>query len=256
MIRIVFLLRRKPGFSLDEFQRYWREDHGPLVAGYAKHLGIRRYTQSHRLEDPANEAAARARGGMELPYDGVAELWWDSEEVIGAALATTQGAAAGAALLEDEQRFIDLPNSPLWFTHEYPQVNPAQEIVARPKSSIVKLHFPLRFRTDMDHDAARIYWYSSHGPLIRSYAAAMGILRYQQVHRYNSPLEAALRTSRGTIVPAYDGHAEVWSDRGVRRASPEAAAGGQAAIEDEAKFIDFKRSTMWIGKEHVIIDRR
>jgi hypothetical protein len=34
------------------------------------------------------------------------------------------------------------------------------------------------------------------------------------------------------------------------------AAAGRAAVEDEAKFIDFKRSTMWVGKEHVIIDRR
>jgi len=256
MIRLVFLLRRKAGFSLEEFQRYWREDHGPLVAGYTKHLGVRRYTQSHRIDDPVNEAAARARGGMELPYDGVAELWWDSEEVLGDASATAAGQAAGAALLEDEQRFIDLPNSPLWLTHEYPQVNPAEEVVARPKSGITKLHFPLRFRTDVDHDAARTYWYASHGPLIRSYAVAMGILRYQQVHRYNSPLEAALRSARGTLVPAYDGHAEVWSDHGVPRRSAAAAAGNRAAVEDEAKFIDFKRSTMWIGTEHVFIDRR
>ncbi len=28
------------------------------------------------------------------------------------------------------------------------------------------------------------------------------------------------------------------------------------AIADEAKFIDFKRSAMWIGKERVFIDRR
>jgi uncharacterized protein (TIGR02118 family) len=256
MIRIVFMLRRKPGFSLDEFHRYWHDDHGPLVAGFTKHLGIQRYTQSHRLEDPANEAAARQRGGMEAPYDGVAELWWDSEETLGAATATAQGEAAGAALLEDEQRFIDLPNSPLWFTHEYPQVNPSEEIVARPRSGITKVHFPLRFRTDVDQEWARTYWRTSHGPLIRSHAPAMGILRYMQVHRYNTPLEAALRASRGTLVPAYDGHAEVWSDRGARRASPEAIAGGNAAVEDEAKFIDFKRSTLWIGKEHVIIDRR
>ena len=74
MIRIVFLLRRKPELSLDEFHRYWREEHGPLVAGHAKHIGALRYTQSHRLDDPANEAAARDRGGMEPPYDGVAEL--------------------------------------------------------------------------------------------------------------------------------------------------------------------------------------
>jgi uncharacterized protein (TIGR02118 family) len=257
MIRLVFLLRRKPGLSLEEFQRYWREDHGPLVAGHAKHIGALRYTQSHRLEDAANDAMHRARGGMEPAYDGVAELWWDSEAALAAGGSTPAGQAAGAALLEDEARFIDLPQSPLWLSHEYPQVNPTPEnLVAHPKSSIVKLHFPLRFRTDLDADAARTYWRTNHGPLIRSHANAMGILRYQQIHRYESPFEATLRSARGTAVPSYDGHAEVWSDRGAARASPEAAAGGRAAIEDEAKFIDFKRSTMWIGKEHVFIDRR
>jgi len=257
MIRIVFLLRRKSDMSLDDFHRYWRDTHGPLVASHAKHLEILRYTQSHRLDDPANAQMQKARGGMEAEYDGVAELWWESEEALQAALATDEGQAAGAALLADEQRFIDLPNSPLWFNHEYPQINPApEELVARPRSGLVKLHFPLRFRRDLEADAARTYWRTRHGPLIRSYAAASGILRYLQVHRFETPLAAELRASRGTAVDAYDGHAEVWFDRSVARSGPEVSAAGRAAIEDEAKFIDFKRSTMWLGKEHVIIDRR
>jgi len=256
MIRIVFLLRRKPALSLEEFQRYWREEHGPLVASHAQHIGALRYVQVHRVEDVINERMATARGGMEAPYDGVAELWWESEEVLLAALATEAGQAAGAALVEDERRFIDLPNSPLWFAHEYPQVNPTPEnIVARERSSLVKLYFPLRRRTELTEEAAQRYWRTSHGPLIRSQAAAAGILRYQQVHRFDSPLEAALRAERGTVVPSYTGHAEVWFDRGVQRSGPEAAASSARAIEDESKFIDFKRSCMWIGKEHVFIDR-
>ena len=257
MIRIVYLLRRKPGMSLSEFHRYWREEHGPLVAGHQKRIGALRYTQSHRMDDPSMEQGmASARGGMEPPYDGVAELWWESEDALSATLETEGGRAAAAALLEDEAKFIDLPNSPLWFTHEYPQVNPTPEnIVARERSGIVKLHFPLRFRKELDADAARTYWRTSHGPLIRSQAAGSGILRYQQVHRFETPLEAVLRESRGTKVDSYDGHAEVWFDRTIRRAGPEATEAGKRAVEDEAKFIDFRRSCMWIGKEHVFIDR-
>ena len=256
MIRLIFLLRRKPALSLVEFQRYWREEHGPLVASHAQHIGALRYIQVHRSDDAINERMASARGGMEAPYDGVAELWWDSEEALADALSKEAGNAAGAALLEDEQRFIDLPNSPLWFAHEYPQVNPTPEnIVARDRNSIVKLYFPLRRRAELTEEMAQRYWRTSHGPLIRSQASAGGILRYQQVHRFESALETELRASRGTIVPAYTGHAEVWFDRGVPRTGPEAAASGPRAIEDESKFIDFKRSCMWIGKEHVFIDR-
>jgi hypothetical protein len=113
----------------------------------------------------------------------------------------------------------------------------------------------LRFRQDVKADAARLYWRTSHGPLIRSQAAGSGILRYQQVHRFETPLEAQLRNSRGTVVPSYDGHAEVWFDRSIARSGAEVEVAGKRAVDDEAKFIDFKRSCMWIGKEHVFIDR-
>lgn len=256
MIRLVFLLRRKPPLTLAEFQRYWREVHGPLVASFAGDVGVLRYTQAHRLEDPANERMQATRGGMEPEYDGVAELWWDSEEALAGALATDAGARAGAALLEDERKFIDLPSSPLWLAHEYPQVNPTPEnLVARERSGLVKLHFPLRFRGDLTEEAARTYWRTTHGPLIRSHAYASGILRYLQVHRYASALEVELRRTRGTLVPAYDGHAEVWFDRSVPRGGPEVETASRRAVEDESRFIDFKRSTLWIGKEHVFIDR-
>jgi hypothetical protein len=44
-------------------------------------------------------------------------------------------------------------------------------------------------------------------------ASAMGIMRYQQVHRFEAPLEAALRSSRGTTLETYIGHAEACFER-------------------------------------------
>lgn len=255
MIRLVSLVRRKPELSLAEFQDYWRNEHGPLVAYHQVRLGIERYTQSHRLEDPANERMATARGGMEAPYDGVAELWFESEAAFVAAGRSEGGRAAGAALLADEANFIDLPNSPMHLAHEYPQVSPAAEVVARPKSPIVKLHFPLRHLPSLSLEEAQQYWRVQHGPLIRSWAPAMGMLRYQQVHRYETPIEAALRASRGIEVEPYTGHAEAWTDRAAVRTSDEIRRAGRAAIDDEANFIDFGRSSMWLGKEHVLIER-
>ena len=187
MIRLVYLLRRKPGLTLGEFHTTWRDSHGPLVAGLARHLGMVRYTQSHRLDDDSHVRPATARGGMEEPYDGVAELWWPSEQVFAEAGATTEGRRAGAALLADEATFIDLPNSPLWLAHEYPQVNPTPEnIVAGPRTGLVKLHFPLRHLPSLSLDEAQRYWRTQHGPLIRSMAPAMGMLRYMQIHRQST----------------------------------------------------------------------
>ncbi len=88
----------------------------------------------------------------------------------------------------------------------------------------------------------------------RALAPAMGIARYQQVHRVESPVEAALRASRGTVTAAYTGHAETWFDRSVPP-GPESRAAGRRAVEDERTFIDLPRSAIWVGKEHVFIDR-
>jgi uncharacterized protein (TIGR02118 family) len=256
VIRLVFLLRRLADTSLEEFQTYWRDQHAPLVASHQMRLGILRYTQSHRIEDPVNGTLAAARGGMEEPYDGVAELWFQSEEAMIANANTEDGRRAARELLEDERAFIDLASSPLWVAHEYPQVNPAPEdIVARPNSPIVKLHFPLRHRADMSPEDARRYWLVQHGPLVRWCAVARGLLRYQQVHRFESPVEDALRKGRGTVTEPYLGHAEAWFDRTLPRQTPEAREAGRLFIEDESKFIDFARSAIWLGKELVIVDR-
>lgn len=257
MIRITFTLRRKAGQTLEAFQQYWLYQHGPLVASVATDLDILRYVQVHTLDSPMNDAMNKARGGtMEAPYDGVAELWWENEAALLAAMATEAGQRAGALLLEDEKTFIDLPNSPIFMAREYPQVNPTPEnIVAAVKSNVVKIHFPLRHQADQDIDVVRGYWLQNHGPIIRSHAPASGILRYQQVHRLEHPLEAALREARGTVAESYLGHAEVWV-RTDRQPTAEARVANQAAVEDESKFIDFSRSALFAAKEHVIIDRR
>jgi uncharacterized protein (TIGR02118 family) len=257
MIRLVFALRRKPELSLDEFQDYWRRKHGPLVASFAEDLNILRYVQTHTIEDGSNESAQKARGNMEPHYDGVAELWWSTEAELEAAIASEAGKAAGAALLEDEATFIDLPQSPLWFAYEYPQVNPSPEnIVASVKSNIVRIFFPLRHKQELTEEQARHYWLTQHGPIVRSHSQATGTLCYRQVHRANSPLDEAIQTARGTVVESYLGHAEAWTDRGTAPRTDEARRAGAAFIEDEHNFIDMERSTFLFGKEHTIIDRR
>jgi len=259
MIRLTFLLRRKQGTSLDEFQRYWRETHGPLVAKHATTLNILRYVQVHTLEDPINDQLAGARGKMETPYDGVAELWWTNRDALMASFDSSAGREAGEELVQDEAKFIDLPNSPLWFNYEYPQVNPTEDLVAREHSPLLKLFFCLRHPSNLSLEQAQLYWRTNHGPTIRGVSLAMRMRRYLQVHRYEDDVEQRLRKRRETRVPPYTGHAEAWFDRGdlaAMASSPEAKMAMQIAVEDERKFIDFANSAMWVAKERVFIDRR
>ncbi len=257
MIRLVFALRRKPELTRAEFQTYWLSKHAPLVASVATDLDILRYVQTHTMDDPANEAAQKARGKMEPEYDGVAELWWASEKALAENMTTDAAQAAGAKLLEDESKFIDLPNSPLWMAYEYPQINPSPErIAAHTKSGVVRVFFPLRHQTQIAEEDARHYWLTHHGPIVRSHGEATGTLCYRQVHRANSSIDEGLQNARGTQVESYLGHAEAWVDRGSAPNSDEARIANRTFIDDEHNFIDMERSTIFFGKEHTIIDRR
>ena len=60
---LVFVIRRRKDRSPEEFHRYWLE--------------VRRYVQAHTTGGELNAALAGPRGTLE-PYDGLAEIWWDS----------------------------------------------------------------------------------------------------------------------------------------------------------------------------------
>ena len=111
VVKAVSFFKRRAGMAVDDFQAYWRGKHPEAVLRLP---GIRRYVQSH------TRPAGYARG--EPIYDGIAELWWDSREVLTAAVATPAGLRAGEELLEDERRFIDLERSPRWIVVERPVV--------------------------------------------------------------------------------------------------------------------------------------
>lgn len=117
MIKLSFAVRRRDDVDPVEFHRYWQHEHGPLVRSVAADLDIRRYVQTHRIETPFNDALRASRSALE-PFDGVAELWWDSLDALAAASGSPAGQAAGARLLEDEARFIDLARSALWLGDE------------------------------------------------------------------------------------------------------------------------------------------
>lgn len=121
---------------------------------------------------------------------------------------------------------------------------------------MIKLTFAVRRRSDIEPAEFHRYWREEHGPLVRSFQSALGIRRYVQTHRVETPFNEALRASRGTLEP-FDGVAELWwddLDALVAATSSEAgSAAGRTLLEDEATFIDLAHSSLWLGQEAEII---
>ena len=118
MVKLIFCLRRRSDITEEEFHRYWRDEHGPLVARHAGALGIRRYVQLHTAADPVNDVLAATRQAPEA-FDGVAELWFDDVDALVASAASDDGRTAAAELASDEQRFIDHVRSPIFVAQEH-----------------------------------------------------------------------------------------------------------------------------------------
>lgn len=119
MIRITYCLHRLPEMAREDFQTYWRDVHAPLVKAASEALGIRRYIQQHTLVSEMAVAFASAQTipcGDGQDFDGIAEIWFESEAAIAQATATQEGRRQARVLAEDEARFIDFSRSRYFFT--------------------------------------------------------------------------------------------------------------------------------------------
>jgi hypothetical protein len=253
VIRFEYYLRRQSDVSPAAFQTAWQDNLKVAWVDVLKPLGCQRALAVSGQDNELFDQMNRARGGsMQAPYDLVVELWWTNEAEAVRVL-TGGGLARLAGLVAAQAAWLNARQSPAWLAMEYPQVNPTPEdLVASAGSLLKKLQFPLQHRRDLSEAAARQYWLQSHGPLIRHHAPDSGIARYVQVHRLDHPVNATIATVLGFECPVYLGHAEVWvgPGGGTQQARRQAS---RAAVEDEAKFIDFAASTLFAGTETLLI---
>ena len=122
---------------------------------------------------------------------------------------------------------------------------------------MIKLVFAIRRREDLAAEEFHRYWLEEHGPLARPLLESLGARRYVQTHALDADLNAALAATRGTA-EAFDGLAEIWWDSVEALVEASTSDEGQRISEtlheDEAKFIDFERSSLFVAEEHPIIE--
>ena len=116
----------------------------------------------------------------------------------------------------------------------------------------------LRRRDDVAPDQFHRYWREAHAPLACRLLEPLGLRRYVQTHTLDTDLHAQLAAVRGTV-EAFDGVAELWweslDDLIAAFGSEEGQQANAALAEDEATFIDLRRSSLFLTEEQVIFDR-
>lgn len=106
MIKSISLVHRKAGLTREEYNRHWKEIHGPLAAGLIP--GLRKYVQNHFIAVP----------GFEYEGDGIVEMWYDSVEDFRKSLDFVQS-KAGSELAKDGDSIADMKKGFLWVVEEH-----------------------------------------------------------------------------------------------------------------------------------------
>jgi uncharacterized protein (TIGR02118 family) len=69
-VKLIALLKAKPGMTREEFAQRWIDGHAPLTLKFKNLRGYRINVAIDEYQEIEGE----------LPFDGTAELWWDSLE--------------------------------------------------------------------------------------------------------------------------------------------------------------------------------
>lgn len=102
MFKVITLLKRKPGLSMEDFIARYEQDHAPLGAerlrGHVIHYS-RRYL--HPLP------SARPAAQREPDYDVVMEAWYEDRAAYDRALAALHDPAKAEEIAADEETLFD-----------------------------------------------------------------------------------------------------------------------------------------------------
>lgn len=84
-VKVIALIKAKPGMTREQLKKRWVDEHCPLTIRMRHLKGYRVNIALEEFQDVEGE----------LPYDGTAELWWDSLEEMQEDFASEEGKLAG-----------------------------------------------------------------------------------------------------------------------------------------------------------------
>ena len=234
MIKIIGFMKKKDGLTLDEFSRYWQEQHAPLgFEVLPQDIRITRYVQHYAVP-------MEALG--EPLFDGVGEFCFEDMEMFQKWFAWFMS-DGGQPLRDDEENFIDRSRLTVVIVEEN-VIIPGDDA----REDGIKLIAGVKRKTGLTLVEFREYWRDKHAPLaLTVLPKAPSVNRY--VHNYGLALE-------GLGEPAFDGIGEIcFDDFDAFMNSTQwfLGDGGQVLRDDEENFVDHTTRVAVIVEEKSFI---
>lgn len=113
MVKLIALLKKKPGMSREDFISYYEMRHAPLALHLTEmgHDYRRNYPRSARVEGREVDAAPE--------YDVITEVWFRDQAAYQAFAASMKTQEVRAQIVADEERFLDRASSRIFIVDEY-----------------------------------------------------------------------------------------------------------------------------------------
>jgi EthD domain len=104
MLKVVCLMKAKPGLSHQEFRDYYENNHVPMVL---KLLPLMADYRRSYVVPSAGSALDHMGGSTDRGFDVITECWYRDQQDYDAMVALTRNSKIGQALAENEATFID-----------------------------------------------------------------------------------------------------------------------------------------------------
>ncbi len=122
---------------------------------------------------------------------------------------------------------------------------------------MIRIVYVFHRRKDISRKKCHSYWKDIHAQKVKEHADVLGITGYAQLHTTGSAFFNWMMRKFRKTMPCFDGTAEYWIDKDKMAAALETEDGKKAMVElvdDEKQFIDHSRSSIFLAREHLIID--
>lgn len=109
MIKLIFMLKRKPGISKEQFRAHYESSHIELAHKYIGHLltAYRRFYPTFTTRNPSNQPAGSVPPVFDIGYDAITEMEVADEAALMEIQRIFNDPEINPVLAEDELKFLD-----------------------------------------------------------------------------------------------------------------------------------------------------